>query len=306
MSSWKAANLAAPQGAFSSGNAKVGSTAVDPALVERIVSRVQEELRQAAVPAAPVIRGTWQDQSGLQQLLGAGADRVGTNGPAGAEAQAIARAIDHTLLSPTATRADIVKVCEEARKYSFYSVCVNTTWIGLVARLLEGSRVRPICVVGFPLGAMATEAKAAETRLAIAEGAQEIDMVLNIGWLKGGDHEAVFDDIRAVVAAAAGRPVKVILETALLKREEKVAGCVLSKAAGAAFVKTSTGFAGGGATAEDISLMRAVVGPDMGVKASGGVRTADDARKLLAAGADRLGASASVAIVTGGAGKGAY
>ena len=131
-------------------------------------------------------------------------------------------------------------------------------------------------------------------------------MVINIGWLKGGDYDAVLDDIRAVVEAAQGRPVKVILETSLLNREEKVAGSALSKAAGAAFVKTSTGFAGGGATAEDVALMRAVVGPDIGVKASGGVRTADDVQKMLAAGADRIGASASVAIVTGGAGKGAY
>jgi len=147
---------------------------------------------------------------------------------------------------------------------------------------------------------MATAAKAAETRQAIADGAEEIDMVINIGWLKGGDHDAVYDDIHAVVEAAAGHRVKVILETAMLSRDEKIAGSAISKAAGAAFVKTSTGFGGGGATADDVALMRAVVGPDVGVKASGGVRTAADARKMIAAGANRLGASASVAIVTGG------
>ena len=164
----------------------------------------------------------------------------------------------------------------------------------------------PICVVGFPLGAMATRSKALETREAIADGAEEIDMVINIGALKGGDHDAVYADIQAVVRAAQGRPVKVILETSMLERDEKIVGCTLSKAAGAAFVKTSTGFGGGGATAEDVALMRSVVGPDIGVKASGGVRSAEDAKAMLAAGANRLGASASVAIVTGGKGTGAY
>lgn len=276
------------------------------ALVDRIVARVQQELRNQAVPPAPALRGTWNDSSALKQLLGAGAARLGSNGAVPANLAGIARTIDHTLLKPTATRADIVKVCEEARRHHFASVCVNSVWIGLVARLLAGSGVKPICVVGFPLGAMATRSKAQETREAVADGAEEIDMVINIGMLRGGDHDGVFDDIKAVVDAAAGKPVKVILENTMLEREEKVAGCAISKAAGAAFVKTSTGFGGGGATVEDVMLMRAVVGPNMGVKASGGVRTADDARKMLAAGADRLGASASVAIVTGGAGKGGY
>ena len=163
-----------------------------------------------------------------------------------------------------------------------------------------------ICVVGFPLGAATTRAKAAETREAIANGADEIDMVVNLGLLKSGDHNAVFDDIRGVVEAAGGRPVKVILETHLLTREQKIATCALSKAAGAAFVKTSTGFSGGGATVEDIRLMRQVVGPDMGVKASGGVRNTADAHAMIGAGATRIGASASVAIVTGGTSKGGY
>lgn len=275
------------------------------ALVERVIARVQEQSRLAAVPPNAELRGTWEDSTALRTLVEAGAVRVGTAGVAPSAGQ-LARTIDHTLLKPTATRADIVKVCEEARQHGFASVCVNSTWIGLVARMLSGSRVMPICVVGFPLGAMSTPAKAAETRQAIADGAQEIDMVIDIGALKGGDHDHVFDDIRAVVQAAQGRPVKVILETSLLNRDEKIVGCAISKAAGAHFVKTSTGFAGGGATVDDIRLMRAVVGPDMGVKASGGVRDLNDARAMLAAGADRLGASASVAIVTGGTNTGSY
>jgi deoxyribose-phosphate aldolase len=275
-------------------------------IVDRVVERIQRQLQVAQVPPNPVIRGTWQDQTALQTLVAAGAARVGTAGQVPADAQEIASRIDHTLLKPTATRAQIVKVCQEARQHNFASVCVNSTWIRLAATLLEGSRTMAICVVGFPLGAMATRAKAEETRQAIADGALEIDMVINIGQLKSGEYDSVFDDIKAVVEASAGRPVKVILETAMLDREEKIAGSAIAKSAGAAFVKTSTGFGGGGATAEDVALMRSVVGPDIGVKASGGVRTVDDARKMIAAGADRLGASASVAIVTGGAGTGAY
>jgi deoxyribose-phosphate aldolase len=290
-------------GSHGGGNPAAGDL---DALVDRVVERVQQRLHQQAVPPLPVLHGTWQDDTALKPLIAAGASRVGTSGLALQSNEGIARAIDHTLLKPTATRADIVKVCAEARKHSFASVCVNSTWIGLVARLLEGSRVMPICVVGFPLGAMATSSKASETRQAISDGADEIDMVINIGWLKGGDWDAVFDDIRAVVDAAQGRPVKVILENTMLERDEKIAGCAISKAAGAAFVKTSTGFGGGGATLDDVALMRSVVGDNIGVKASGGVRSADDARKMLAAGANRLGASASVAIVTGGRGSGSY
>lgn len=285
------------------------------ALVERIAARVRQQLQatdqQRSVPPLDALRGTWQDQTALDMALG-GADRIGTDGavpadvPSGGGGSEIARRIDHTLLRPDATRADLEKLCKEAATFHFASVCVNTTWVPLCVEWLRGTGVMTICVVGFPLGAAFTRAKAAETREAIAAGAAEIDMVVNIGLLKGGEHDRVFDDIRGVVEAAAGRPVKVILETHLLTREEKISACAISKAAGAAFVKTSTGFSGGGATAEDIQLMRAVVGPNMGVKASGGVRTADDARRMIAAGADRLGASASVAIVTGGAGKGGY
>src|SRR5207237_1298107 len=206
--------------------------------------------------------------------------------------------IDHTLLKPDATREEIIKLCDEARKYGFATVCLNSSNIALARRLLEGSPVKPIAVVGFPLGAATSGAKAYETREAIRAGAGEIDMVINIGQLKAKNYAYVECDIREVVQAAKPRPVKVILETGGLTREEKIIGCALAKAAGAAFVKTSTGFGPGGATAEDIALMRSVVGSDMGVKASGGIRTTADAEKMVAAGANRIGASASVAIVT--------
>lgn len=281
-----------------------GSPEID-AIVDRVVGRIRQQQQMATVPPNPVLHGTWQDMSSMRLLLDAGAQRLGSDGKTGAD-PSLARYIDHTLLKPDATRKDIVTVCEEARQHNFASVCVNSTWIGLVAQLLAGSRVMPICVIGFPLGAMATSAKVSETEDAIQLGAHEIDMVLNIGALKGGELQLVHDDIAAVVAAARGKPVKVILETSFLNRDQKIAACALSKAAGAAFVKTSTGFGGGGATVEDIALMRAVVGPDMGVKASGGVRNAEQARALVAAGATRLGASASVAIVRGETGRGAY
>ena len=211
----------------------------------------------------------------------------------------IAALIDHTLLKPDATSADIRQVCAEARHYGFASVCVNPYWVRLVADDLAGSNVKVCSVVGFPLGASATQIKVAETAAAIRDGAQEIDMVLNIGALRGGDHDAVRGDIQAVVeiAHACGAIVKVILETALLNDEQKVAASLLAKEAGADFVKTSTGFGPGGATAEDVALMRRTVGPAMGVKASGGVRTLEDLKSMAAAGANRVGASASVKIV---------
>ncbi len=207
--------------------------------------------------------------------------------------------IDHTLLKPDATRDDLIKLCDEARKYGFATVCVNSSNVAMAARLLQGCGVKPIAVVGFPLGAATTSAKSFETREAIRAGALEIDMVINIGQLKAKNYAYVHCDIQEVVQAARPRPVKVILETGALTRDEKVIACALAKAAGAAFVKTSTGFGPGGATAEDIALMRAVVGDDVGVKASGGVRPTADAQKMVEAGANRLGASASVAIVTG-------
>lgn len=245
-----------------------------------------------------------RDVCGARQLVDVGTARVAPL--AIRTSKDIAPYIDHTLLKPDATRADVMKLCDEARKWGFATVCLNSSNIALAKRLLEGAATKPIAVVGFPLGAATTGAKVFETREAIRAGAAEIDMVINIGALKGRDYGLVECDIRAVVDAARPRPVKVILETGGLTRDEKVIGCALSKAAGAAFVKTSTGFGQGGATVEDIALMRQVVGDDVGVKASGGVRTTQDAQKLIEAGANRIGASASVAIVTGqnaGAGK---
>ncbi len=209
----------------------------------------------------------------------------------------LARFIDHTLLKPDATLDEITTLCEEARQYQFATVCVNSAWVGIAAELLKGSTVLPIAVVGFPLGASSSAAKAFETREAIRAGAQEIDMVIQLGALKGHDYALVFEDIRAVVEAAKPFTVKVILETSALTQEQKIIGCALAKAAGAAFVKTSTGFGSGGATVSDVELMRKIVGPNVGVKASGGIRTREDALKMIEAGANRIGASASVSMI---------
>jgi deoxyribose-phosphate aldolase len=211
----------------------------------------------------------------------------------------IASLIDHTNLKPQATRDDISALCGEARRYGFASVCVNSYWVPLVAAALAGSSVKTCTVVGFPLGAASTEAKVAETRAAARAGAREIDMVINVGALRSGDFDAVKLDIHQVVNAAHefGAIVKVILETALLDDNQKVAACTLAKMAGAEFVKTSTGFGPSGATAQDVALMRSVVGPEMGVKAAGGIRTLEDLKVMTAAGANRIGTSAGVKIV---------
>lgn len=210
------------------------------------------------------------------------------------------RYIDHTLLKPQATEEQIKQVCAEAKKYTFASVCVNAYYTSLVAKELEGTDVKTCVVVGFPLGATTQAVKAFETKEAIKDGAKEVDMVINIGALKDKKYDVVKEDIKAVVEAAAGQAlVKVIFETCLLTDEEKIKACELSKEAGADFVKTSTGFSTGGATVEDIQLMRKTVGPDMGVKASGGVRTTEDATRVIEAGASRIGASAGIAIVEG-------
>ena len=207
--------------------------------------------------------------------------------------------LDHTLLKANASRGDILKVCEEAKAYKTASVCVNTCWAKTVHEALKGSGVKTCVVVGFPLGAMLTEGKAEEARLAVANGAEEVDMVINVGFIKGNEWDLVKGDIAAVVAAAKPAIVKVIIETCLLTDEEKVKACETAKAAGAAFVKTSTGFSTGGATAADIALMRKTVGPDMGVKASGGVRTREQAEEMIGAGASRIGCSSTKTIVEG-------
>jgi deoxyribose-phosphate aldolase len=234
-----------------------------------------------------------------RKILAAGANRVSASEKLTRIDPAIAALIDHTILKPEATRADIVKVCREARQYNFASVCVNPYWASLARSELAGSPVKVCTVVGFPLGATSTEAKVAETVSALRAGAQEIDMVINVGALRSGDHEAVKLDIQAVVKVAheAGAIVKAILETALLDDNQKAVASTLAKLAAADFVKTSTGFGPGGATARDVALMRQVVGPQMGVKASGGIRTLDDLKAMAAAGATRIGASASVKIV---------
>ncbi len=239
--------------------------------------------------------------SSVKQVIAAGADRIEKGHEALIPPAELAKYIDHTLLKPAATTAEITKLCEEARQARFASVCVNPGYVGLAAKLLSGSGVMVCTVVGFPLGATSTFTKVMETRDAIANGADEIDMVINVGALKSKDYEMVKNDIARVVEAANGHTVKVILETSLLTDEEKVKGCEFSKAAGADFVKTSTGFSSGGATAADIALMRKTVGPNMGVKASGGIRDTQTAQQMVAAGATRIGASASVAIIRGDA-----
>ena len=209
----------------------------------------------------------------------------------------IASMIDHTLLKPEATPAQVEKLCAEAAEYHFASVCVNPVYIPLAARLLDGTGVKVCCVVGFPLGAIAPEQKAAEAASCAAMGAEELDMVIHVGAAKAGDWALVQRDIAGVVKAAAGRTVKVIIETCLLTDEEKVKACEAAKAAGADFVKTSTGFSTGGATTHDIALMRNTVGPEMGVKASGGIRDYATAMAMIEAGANRIGASAGIEIV---------
>lgn len=211
----------------------------------------------------------------------------------------IARLIDHTLLKPEATPAQVAQLCDEARRYAFAAVCLNPVYVKLAAEKLEGSGVKVCAVVGFPLGATTTASKVCEARQALADGASEIDMVLHVGALKASEHEAVQEDIAAVAAVCheGGALLKVIIEAVLLSDEEKVVACQLAQAAGADFVKTSTGFAGGGATIEDVRLMRRTVGPTMGVKAAGGIRSYADVLAMVEAGANRIGASAGMRIV---------
>lgn len=234
----------------------------------------------------------------VQRIVDAGAERIGIVLGETATAHDWASLIDHTLLKPEASEADIRKLCDEAAQFGFASVCVNPAWVKRASEFLRGTGV-PVCtVIGFPLGATLPDVKAFEARRAIFDGAREVDMVINIGALKSGDDCAVEDDIRAVAQAAHenGVLLKVIIETALLTDEEKVRACLASKNAGADFVKTSTGFAKGGATVEDVSLMRRTVGSALGVKASGGVKGIDDARAMFEAGATRIGASVGVKI----------
>ncbi len=241
-----------------------------------------------------------------EEVKGIGVDRLSFCNP-NEKSSSIARMIDHTLLKANSTQEEIGKLCEDARKYCFASVCINPAYVTLASRLLRGSGVKVCTVIGFPLGSSTPTIKAIEARDAIANGADEIDMVINIGALKSGNDRLVLDDIKAVRTATCGKILKVILETSYLSKEEKIRACILAKEAKSDFVKTSTGFGSGGATVEDIALMRETVGSEMGVKASGGIKDASIAQAMIKAGATRLGTSASIAIISGkSAEKGQY
>ncbi len=233
----------------------------------------------------------------VTQMVGHGACRVGADPGIAPVKEVAARYIDHTLLKPEATRQQIEKLCTEAAEFEFASVCVNPTWVSYCRHLLRGTRVLVCTVVGFPLGATTTEVKVYETQQCVEQGACEIDMVINIGRLKSGEYDFVAQDIHAVVTAAQPAHVKVILENCYLSDEEKIKACLLAREARAHFVKTSTGFGPSGAKIEDVALMRRVVGGQLGVKAAGGIREYETASKMIAAGASRLGASASIAIL---------
>jgi deoxyribose-phosphate aldolase len=264
---------------------RIGLPEVTPAELDQLVARISEEIRARTT----TLRREIPD----------------ANATASPKREAsIARFIDHTILKPDASAEDVGRVCREAREYGFASACVNPYWVPLAAGVLAQSPVKVCTVVGFPLGANATTMKIAEADNALRCGAQEIDMVMNIGELRGGNYLAVRNDIKAVadVCHRAGAIVKVIIEAALLDERQKITACSLAKVAGADFVKTSTGFGPGGATAEDVALMRMTVGPEMGVKAAGGVRTIEQFRAMVAAGANRVGTSASVKIIEAAAG----
>ena len=276
---------------------------MQPVDVKRLIQIIVEEMAAAGRAPAPehcachaVLYECCPDR--LRGVIDAGATRIGLHAAGGA-AEGVAAMIDHTLLKPDVTRKDIEKLCQEAAQYRFASVCVNSSWVATCVRLLQGSGVKTCSVVGFPLGAMTADTKHYETRRAIFDGAREIDMVINVGMLKSGDLRYTERDIEAVTGPCreAGVLSKVIIEAALLTDDEKVTACSLAKAAGADFVKTSTGFGYSGATAADVALMKRVVGDEMGVKASGGIRDFEGVKALVAAGATRIGASAGVRIV---------
>ncbi len=282
-------------------------SAVSEELVEQIARRIEAKTQQGLFPMIPLAAKCVGCENvghcakvcadDVSDAVTQGAARVSASIGVGAVAPNLAGLIDHTLLKPNATLKEIRYLCAEAIKYGFASVCVNPMWVKTCADLLAGHKPLVCTVIGFPLGANSSAVKAFEARQAVAEGAGEVDMVIAVGALKSGKKDHVLQDIRAVVQAASGVTVKVILETALLNDREKVDACLLAKKAGADFVKTSTGFSTGGATAADIALMRRTVGAGMGVKASGGVRNYEDLRLMVGAGASRIGASAGVKIV---------
>jgi deoxyribose-phosphate aldolase len=288
----------------------------EPIVVEQLVEIITHEVlaamlekqEKANVPEGGYCKFTCAESQCVRtcfdragNVVSAGAERLSSTVGVIPQDMNLAKMIDHTLLKPDATQEQIAQLCFEARKHGFASVCINPTWVELCSKLLEGSSVKVCTVIGFPLGATSPEVKAFETQVALDHGATEIDMVINVGALKARDLELVARDIRGVVTTAhTGKAiVKVIIEAILLTDEEKTIACLLSKEAGADFVKTSTGFASGGATVHDVALMRRVVGPEMGVKAAGGVRTYEDAENMIKAGATRIGASAGVKIIQG-------
>ena len=288
---------------------------MDSLKIERIVSQVflEKSLRDFYCQG-DTCKG-WETNvitqpNAIKNIVNVGAERISAGLGVGDHLPdlSLARMIDHTMLKPDATTAEITQLCAEAKQYHFASVCVNPGFVPLCSSLLKGTDVKVCTVIGFPLGATTTEVKRLEAEQAIANGATEIDMVINVGQLKSGNYDYVFNDVnRVVLAAKVHRNVcKVILETALLTDEEKVKACLICKKAGADFVKTSTGFSKGGATVGDIALMRKIVGSAIGVKASGGIRSKEDAEAMIASGADRIGASASVKIVMGEKSESSY
>jgi deoxyribose-phosphate aldolase len=277
---------------------------LNPQDLQRLVEIITEEVvaaQRTAMTAGPCVCHAVRSDccpDRLRTMIDAGATRLGLHATGGAT-EGVSAVIDHTLLKPDATREEIEKLCREAAEFHFATVCVNPAWVAIAAAKLRGTGVGVCSVVGFPLGATTADVKNFETRRAIFDGATEIDMVINVGALKSGDLRTVERDIEAVTEPCrqCGVTSKVIIEAALLTDEEKITACTLSKAAGADFVKTSTGFGPGGATAADVALMRRVVGADMGVKAAGGVRDLEGLQAMVAAGATRVGASAGVKIV---------
>lgn len=285
----------------------MSSPVIDKVVSQVFVEKALHDFYCVGETCAGWERNVVDQPTAVNKILNNGAERIAAGLGVGEELsdKSVARRIDHTLLKADTTTEEIKVLCEEALKYEFASVCVNPSYVPQCYDMLKGSIVKVCTVIGFPLGATTTMAKKAEAEEVIANGAQEVDMVINVGKLKSGDYEYVFNDINQVVLMAKrNRAVcKVIIETALLTDEEKVKACIISKKAKADFVKTSTGFSTGGATAADVALMKYVVGSSVGVKASGGIRSKEDADLMLESGADRIGASASVKIVTGSSEK---
>ncbi len=282
---------------------KMASPVIDKIVSQVFIEKALQDFYCHGGTCAGWERNVVDQPAAVKKIISNGADRIAAGIGVGEELidKDVARMIDHTLLKPETTPQEITKLCDEARTYGFASVCINPCYVSMCKDLLSGSKVKVCTVIGFPLGSTTTEVKRFEAEQALKSGAQEIDMVINVGMLKQKQHDYVFNDINQVVLAAKkfGAICKVIIETALLTDEEKIVACLLSKNAKADFVKTSTGFSKGGATAGDVALMKYVVGSAVGVKASGGIRTTEDARLMIASGAERIGASASVKIVKG-------